>query len=94
MRFLNTCVCGSVLAVMLSGAAIAQDTELHPQLGKKPPLEFLNKDLLKLPEQQQQAWLHGAMSQMVQSIGIFDVEKAKCIQDWYFGIGNGTQYIP
>ena len=93
MRRLHTLVFAGCFVMSTASCAEAQSADLHPTLNKTPPREFLSKDLLELPQREQQAWLHGAMSQMVQTITVFDESTAKCIQDWYFEIGNGPEYI-
>jgi len=54
----------------------------------------LNRDILSLPERERQAWVHGAMAQMAQTLAGRDRVTAKCILDWYFEIGNGAETTP
>ena len=93
MRRLHTLVFAGCFVMSTASCAEAQSADSHPTLGKTLPREFLSKDLLDLPPREQQAWLHGAMSQMVVAIGSIDAEKGKCVQDWYFEFGNGVEYV-
>jgi|GEM_PF-2583501 len=94
MGLLNTSVCAAIIGLALVGSANAQDAELHPQLGKKPPLEFMNKELLKLPKTEQQAWLHGAVSMAAQVLAFKDQKAGNCVMDWYFKVGDGAEALP
>ncbi len=71
------------------------DTEgTHPVLQKRPPREVLNSDLLALPEREREAWLHGAVSQMVTVLSKDKPESARCVEDWYFKVGDGADNLP
>ena len=92
LRFLST---GLLLVGTVSTSAAQDDApELHPVLGKRPPREVLNKDILDLSREEGAAWVHGAVAQMASVLASRDLDTARCIQDWYFGGGDGAVAIP
>lgn len=96
LRKLYTLVCVGVLAVFAAPPATAQDTRastVHPVLETRPPRDVLNSDLLALPDRERQAWIHGAMSQMVHALADQDSPLGQCALDWYFDAGNGVETI-
>ena len=94
MRRLHTLVFAGCFVMSAASCAEAQSADSHPTLGTTPPREFLNEDLMDLPQREQQAWLHGAMTSMAQVLASKDPETGKCIMEWYFEVGDGAQSIP
>lgn len=79
--------------LLVSGSArvaSAQSVDVHPDIGTKPPREMLNKDLSALPIKEQQAWMHGAVSQAITVLSHDNKPLSACISEWYFGNGNGA----
>jgi len=93
MRRLSTAAIAALSCMFIGLPASAEDADLHPILGKKPPLEVLNKDILALPERERQAFIHGAMVQMVQLHSTNGRTGGKCITSWYFENSNGAEAI-
>lgn len=93
MRRLSTAAIMAFSVMFIGLPACAEDTDLHPSLGKKPPLEVLNKDILALPERERQAFIHGAMVQMVAIYSHTKKGAGKCITEWYFEVGNGVEAV-
>lgn len=79
------------MCLFLSG--LKAQAQVHPVLGKTPPQDVSNKDVLALPEREQQAWLHGAVTQMIVIYAEFDQEKSGCLTDWAFLQGNGLEVL-
>lgn len=72
-----------VLGALFAGSAMGEETDSrHPMIGNKAPDILLAEDILALPDSEQQAWVHGAVSMMFQTIS--DVDAAKCVLSWYF----------
>jgi len=94
MRILSTALIAAISGMFMGLPACAESADLHPVLGKKPPLEVLNKDILALPERERQAFIHGAMVQMVSGLAATNPEGGKCVTEWYFEIGNGVEVVP
>ena len=67
--------------------------DLHPILGQTPPREVLNRDILTLPSRERTAWIHGAMSQMVQVYAHVKPDAAQCLSAWGFDRGNGLYVV-
>ena len=93
MRKLSTTAITVLSSIFIGLPACADEPDLHPVLGKKPPLEVLNKDILALPERERQAFIHGAMVQMVAIYSHTKKGAGKCITEWYFEVGNGVEAI-
>jgi len=83
-----------VIAISAALIAMAQDASVHPEIGTKPPHEMLNSDLLSLPERERQAWVHGAMAQLVTVLSATEPEQSACATSWYFGAGDGAELLP
>ena len=80
---------------MIAPAYAQDDTpELHPVLGKRPPREVTNDDILNLSREEGAAWVHGAVSQMAQVLAITDKVSSRCVMDWYFEVGDAATTIP
>lgn len=92
MKTLHTIVCAALLAGFAPSSAQSNDT--HPVLQKRPPREVLNSDLLALPEREREAWTHGAVAQMAQTLAESNPEGGRCVLYWYFEEGNGAEIIP
>ena len=98
VRKLHTIVCAAVFAFSCLTTAQAQgaghtSAVLHPTLGKTAPRDIRNRDISALPEREQAAWVHGAMSQMVQVYADVNPEGAKCLSAWAFDRGNGVEVV-
>lgn len=76
---------------MMVGAAIAEtpDETLHPALGKRPPREVLNRDILNLTQAEGSAWVHGAVAQMAQTLAAYDPKASKCVMFYFFEERDG-----
>ena len=94
MRHLSTAALIGVASASIGLSAPAKMPDLHPVLGKKPPLEVLNSDILALPDRERQAFIHGAMVQMVSGLAATNPEAGKCVTEWYFEIGDGAETMP
>ncbi|MEM8987400.1 MAG: hypothetical protein AAGC95_11830 [Pseudomonadota bacterium] len=94
MRFLSTAIL--LVVITFGSVCLASDDqpELHPVLGKKPPREVLNKDILNLTQEEGSAWVHGAVAQMATVLARIDVATARCVRDWYFEDGDGAKVLP
>lgn len=90
---MHTAVCAALLLASGAETAMAEEAALHPVLGKTPPRELLNKDILALPERERAAWIHGAMSQMVQVYARVDMDIAQCLSAWAFDRGDGLEAV-
>lgn len=93
LRLLHTIVCGITLAVVAPGVACAQSTNVHPEIGTKEPSGLINRDLASLPPKEQQAWIHGAMSQSVTVLSASNPKLSACLSEWYFGSGTGKETL-
>lgn len=65
----------------------------HPVIGDKPPKELLASDILALPEREQQAWVHAAVSMAIQVSFVERPARAQCMTDWYFYRGQGKTTV-
>lgn len=82
-------------AIELSSVSLtSEDATLHPVLGKKPPREVLNKDLLALPEGERLAWIHASAAISAQLLVNHDNEVGKCVLAHFFLDGNWLQAVP
>lgn len=75
MRLLSTIAIFSLLI----GPAQAQEPGRHPIIGDKPARELLNADLLALPDRERQAWVHGAVTMMAQTVAKNQPELSGCL---------------
>ncbi|RFB06217.1 hypothetical protein [Parvularcula marina] len=89
MRLLSTIAIFSLLI----GPAQAQEPVRHPVIGDKPARELLNSDLLALPDRERQAWVHGAVTMMAQTVAKDQPELSGCLSDWFTGDHNGQQRV-
>ena len=89
MRLLSTIAIFSLLI----GPAQAQEPVRHPVIGDKPARELLNSDLLALPDRERQAWVHGAVTMMVQTMAISDRDIAGCLTKWFTEGGDGQRRV-
>lgn len=76
-------VCGAIGAVVLNGPALAQSASLHPEVGNKPPLDILNRDVLALPERERQAWVNGAINGAFMTLHGHEPNLAQCMLAYY-----------
>lgn len=76
----------SVLLLTSVSAAFAEEApdRRHPVIGDKPANVITNADILALPESEQQAWIHGAVTMTAQSVASLDKGSARCVTEWYF----------
>lgn len=83
-----------ICAMAFSGVAFTQSkaANVHPIIGDKPPKELMASDILALPEREQQAWIHGAVTLTAQSLFETNKDKALCVLDWYFE-GDGAEVL-
>ncbi|MEL6692377.1 MAG: hypothetical protein AAFQ12_05005 [Pseudomonadota bacterium] len=81
------------MALATPSLAVAQNANAHPVIGDKAPRELLNRDLAALPMKQQQAWIHGAVTQAVTVLSGTAPEMSACIAEWYFGAGTGKETL-
>ncbi len=94
LRRLNTLVCAGALAMSLGACGGSTDeANLHPVLGKSPPTEIRSQDVLELPENERSAWIHGALSQMIQVYARERPVVSRCVSDWAFEQGDGAEAI-
>ena len=93
MRILPTVLMTTLCLMPLGTSAQAQEADLHPTLGKKPPMEVLNRDVLALPERERQAFIHGAMVQMIQLHSTDTHTGGRCLTGWYFEEGDGRDAV-
>lgn len=82
----------AVFCTAISPANAADD--LHPVIQNRPPREVMNADILALPAQERQAWLHGAVAMTAQVLAGKDAGASKCVMEWYFETGVGVETIP
>ena len=92
MGILSTALLG--FSLIAPGYAQEGEPALHPVLGKRPPREVLNKDILELSREEGAAWVHGAVAQMAQVLARYDPEAGKCVMDWFFETGDGAEAVP
>lgn len=93
MRKLSTTIIAALSGMFIGLPACAENEDLHPTLGKKLPLKVLNKDIMALPKRERQAFIHGAMVQMVAIYSHTKKGAGKCITEWYFEVGNGVEAV-
>lgn len=74
----------ALLMVPLGANADDKTPTRHPVIGHINAREFLNSDLLALPDRERDAWLHGAVVLMVQTSASQSGNAARCVMDWYF----------
>lgn len=55
---------------------------------------MLNSDLLALPEREQQAWIHGAVTTIIAIRSTEQSVQATCFNRWYFEGTEGAEMIP
>lgn len=63
-------------------------------LGKRPPREVLNKDIVDLTPEEGSAWVHGAVAQMAHILVQHEPERSRCIMAWFFESGDGAEQLP
>jgi len=93
MGRLFTGVLSGVLGMVFVAGSCAQGEDLHPVLGKKPPLEVLNKDLSAMPKRERQAFIHGVISQMIAYYSVDGKSGGRCLSEWYFTKGDGDNAV-
>lgn len=79
----------AILLVILMGTGKAAEEDRHPVIGDKPARELLNSDLLALPDRERQAWVHGAVTMMAQTVSMKDRGVAGCLGNWFTGESVG-----
>ena len=84
LRQLNTIVCAGVLAMSLGACGgSADETELHPVLGKRPPRDVLGRDIMALPELERTAWVHGAIAGAATALSVQGSDATPCMMALY-----------
>ena len=81
------------LLMFSSANALEQGNTIHPVIGEKTPKELTAADILALPENERLAWVHGAVSLMIQTAASHSPETARCVMDWYFEDSSGVELI-
>ena len=89
MRVLSTAL---LLGVVASPVA-AEEAARHPIIGDKTPNTLLSKDILDLPVGERDAWMHGAITMMVQTTAVQETGAARCVMDWYFSADETHTFI-
>jgi len=92
MRILSTAILCGLLAI-LDSAGNAASSKSSAEIWNKPPLELLSRDISALSQAEQQAFIHGAMSQLVQVLSKEKPEASECVLEWYFQIGDGQKAV-
>ena len=93
MKILHALVCAALLAGIAPVQAQTNTDNTHPVLQKRAPREVLNSDILALPEREREAWIHGAVAQMVTVLAGKDNVTSRCVSDWYFKVGSGSETV-
>lgn len=81
-----------IALLLLSVTACGAAAEPHPTLGKKPPREILNKDIIALPSHEKAAWIHGAVSAGVTTLAAQKSPAAPCMLSLYED-GDGYEIL-
>lgn len=72
---------------------MADDEARHPVIGDKTPNTLLSQDILDLPVGGRDAWIHGAITMMVQTTAAQETGAARCVMDWYFSAPETHGFI-
>lgn len=77
-------------------AACAEEDEhasRHPVIGEINARDLKGADILALPETERDAWIHGAITLMIQTAAVRQVGTSQCLLAWYWDTQDAHSLI-